>query len=411
MKPKKKRRRRQRSIEDTEAWMAAEFDYVELTATNIMPLLRGPIVGDEKVDYLEEIIEECPEYYPALFDLGSASITKGDDEAGKSYIDRGLQSLRQHFSRRDLIDAYYKTCDFLENHLRFELALEYYHQLLELEKNKGSVYDCIAGCYVSLSDSDKAVEYQQRAIEVYSSCRIYSNMGWLEMIRGNLEEADKMLKKARELDKTDEIAKENHKICKMLMKSKKMHDWHDYLLREVNYAKLNKLEDEEEWEEYETLVHDYNQTRIDAFRTSLLQNPDYSPSERYDILFSIGYLFDLVSGAYYDAPFLYDDIDVIRDNFEPLMHKFIVKTGDIDDEIFDGVWAALLEFYTFLSKHKLVASEEFKELEKEMKRLKPKLRKKMLRYNEVRHNDDYTEEEKEEIREELFEGDHAWPVL
>ena len=35
----------------------------------------------------------------------------------------------------------------------------------------------------------------------------------------------------------------------------------------------------------------------------------------------------------------------------------------------------------------------------------------MLRYNEVRHNDDYTEEEKEEIREELFEGDHAWPTF
>ncbi|KAF5428967.1 hypothetical protein C5S39_10010 [Candidatus Methanophagaceae archaeon] len=93
------------------------------------------------------------------------------------------------------------------------------------------------------------------------------------------------------------------------------------------------------------------------------------------------------------------------------MHKFIFKTGDIDNEIFDGVWVAVSEFYKFLSKHKLVEKAEFKELEKEMKNLKPELRKKMLRYNEVRHNDDYTEEERERIREELFEGDQAWPIL
>ena len=38
--------------------------------------------------------------------------------------------------------------------------------------------------------------------------------------------------------------------------------------------------------------------------------------------------------------------------------------------------------------------------------IKSELREKMLRYNEVRHNLDYSEEEKEKIRDELFEGDH-----
>jgi hypothetical protein len=36
---------------------------------------------------------------------------------------------------------------------------------------------------------------------------------------------------------------------------------------------------------------------------------------------------------------------------------------------------------------------------------------KMLRYNEIRHNDKYTKEEKDEIREELFEGDAFWPFF
>jgi len=42
---------------------------------------------------------------------------------------------------------------------------------------------------------------------------------------------------------------------------------------------------------------------------------------------------------------------------------------------------------------------------------KPELMKKMARYNEIRHSDEYTEEEKDDIREELFEGDASWSFL
>jgi len=244
--------------------MTAEFEYINLEATNRMPLFGGPIVGEEKVEYLEKIVEDCPEYYHALFDLGSENIKNGNDEASKEYIDRGLQSLREHFSSSDLIDAYHKICEFLEYYLRFELALEYYNQLLEIAKDKGSVYDRIALCYASLNDVDKAIAYQQRAIEVDPNCKFYSNMGWLEMIRGNVEVAEKMLKKSVKLDKSDDIAKNNYEICKTMLKSKKMRNWDDYLLREVDYEKLDELKDEDDWEEYEKLVVDYNQLRMDA---------------------------------------------------------------------------------------------------------------------------------------------------
>ena len=406
-------RKKKRKIEDTAAWAAAEFDYIDMVSTNRMPLLRGPIAGEEKTEWLEGIVEECPEYYPALFDLASENIKNGNDEAGKSYIEMGLQSLRAHFPRDDLIGTYHKTCEFLEYYLRYELALEYYNQLLELKraKDKPSVYDSIALCYACLNDIDKAIEYQRRAVESNENCKYYSNLGWLEMIRGNVEEAEKMLKKAVELDKKDDIAKTNYEISKTLLKSKKLHNWNDYLLREVDYGQLIKLRADEEWEVYETLVKDYNQSRIDAFKRYLLQNQKYSASERYDVLFSLWYILDFVSGIYDDGYFLYDNIEVITDNLERIMHKFIFKTGDIDDEIFDGVWVAVSEFYKFLSKHKLVEKAEYKELEKEMKNLKPELMEKMLRYNEVRHNDDYTEDEIENVREELFEGDHAWPTL
>ncbi len=36
---------------------------------------------------------------------------------------------------------------------------------------------------------------------------------------------------------------------------------------------------------------------------------------------------------------------------------------------------------------------------------------KMQRNNFIRHNDDISDEEKEDIREELFKGGHEWPFL
>ncbi len=91
------------------------------------------------------------------------------------------------------------------------------------------------------------------------------------------------------------------------------------------------------------------------------------------------------------------------------MHKLILKTGDIDEEIFNGIYTALLEFYKFLAKRKVVSG--YRSLENKMLKLKPELVEKMLRYNEIRHNDEYTKEEKDEIREELFEGDAFFPFL
>ena len=109
--------------------------------------------------------------------------------------------------------------------------------------------------------------------------------------------------------------------------------------------------------------------------------------------------------------FLYDDMATVSDDFKPIMHKFIFKTGDIDEKIFNDVYSALLEFYGFLAKRKLVSTADYNELKEVMLELKPELMEKMRRYNEIRHNDDYTEEEKEDIRDELFDGDYTWSFL
>jgi len=315
-----------------------------------------------------------------------------------------------HFSKKIVIEAYYGVCDFLEEHLRFEMELEYYNQLMELESDKANVYDCISLCYTYLGDMQKAFEIQQKALELCdSNHRFYCNMGWIEIIRGNLDVAKTMLERSLELDQDDEVTLNNYEICKLMLESKQVKNWGSYLLRDIDYDYLAKLEDDDDFEEYEKKVQIHNRDKIEAFKFDLVRNPNYIPSKKYDILFTLNYVFDVIRRSYEDEYFFYDDMAWVLESFKPIMHKVILKTGDIDEEIFNDVYTALLVFYKFLAKWNVVS--KYDSFENEILKLKPELMEKMLRYNEVRHNSEYTEEELDEIRDELFEGDALCPLF
>jgi len=402
--------RKKKNIENTQAWKRADWDYSALIAQDMMPLLSTPLVGQERIDYLKEILKSCAEYYPALIELGYRYIKEGKDNSGKEYIDKGLKSLKTHFYIKDLIDAYYDICEFLEKHLRFEIAIEYYNELMELERDKAKVYDCINYCYVYLGEWDKAFETQQKAIELCdSNHRFYCNMGWLEMIRGNLNAAKTMLEKSLELNQKDKTTLNNYKACKLMLKNKRLKNWEAYLLRETDHEYLEKLDDKDDVDEYERQVRLYNGDKIEAFKFDLMRNPNYTLAEKYDILFTLNYVFNIIWEVYGSEYFFNYDIVGVAEYFKPVMHKVIFKTGDIDEEIFNDIYTCLLEFYKFLSKRKVVSG--YKSLENKMLKLKSELMEKMSRYNEIRHNEEYTEEEKAGVCEELFEGDAFLPFL
>ncbi len=405
-----KKRRKKRRIDNTDAWKIADWEYTKLISEDIMPLLSVRLVGQDRIDYLKEILKGCPEYYPALIELGYRYIQEGMDEAGKASIDEGLQSLATYFHKKMLIEAYYDICEFLEKHLRFEMEIEYYNQLMELESDKANVYDCISSCYPYLGDMQKAFETQQKALELCdSNHRFYCNMGWLEMIRGNLDAAKTMLERSLELNPEDVVTLNNYEACKLMLKNKRLKNWESYLLRDTDYEHLEKLEDDGDFEEYEKQVWTYNQDKIEAFRFDLVRNPNHILSKKYDILFTLNYVFDVIRRSYESGDFFYDDMIWVKESFKPIMHKVILGTGDIDEEIFNDMYTALSVFYKFLAKRNVVSG--YKSFENEMLKLKPELVETMLRYNEIRHNAEYTDEEKDEIREELFEGDALCPLF
>lgn len=402
------KKRKERDIEKTEAWQAVDWRYTGMLAQDMMPLLGSPLAGEERDDFLMEVLSDCPEYYPALLESGYRSIQTGKDETAKGFMERGLQSLETHFTREDLLDAYYAICDLLEKYLRFEIAIEYYNQLLKIATDKGEVHDSLASCYAYLGDLDKAIEEQQQALKLSpSNHRLHCNMGWLEMMRGNLHAAKDALERSLELDRTDKVTASNYHACKLMLENKQLKDWETYLLRDIDYEKIEELIDAVEG--YEKEVQQYNYNRIEAFKIDLIRNLHYTPTKKYDLLFTLKYIMEFIWDLHDSTFFFYEDVITIREEFVSIAHSFILKTSDIDEEILNDVYAALLEFYKFLTTHKVISG--YKELENVMKKAKPKLVKKMLRYNEVRHDENYSEDAKGKIREELFGDAYFFPFL
>ncbi len=107
--------------------------------------------------------------------------------------------------------------------------------------------------------------------------------------------------------------------------------------------------------------------------------------------------------------FLHEDIKQVRDNFKEIANKFIFKFGDVDRETMNDVFDGLEAYYGFLASRKIVAAGDFNLLRNKIRAMRNVLIGKMERYNVIRQDDSMDEDLKAEIRDELFEGDRAWP--
>lgn len=229
------------------------------------------------------------------------------------------------------------------------------------------------------------------------------------LIAGNLKEAGDALTKALRIDPDNEAAKRNLEIHGYL--TEHGGNYLDYLLRPAEKEAIDRLSDEEEWEQFEELCSSYNESRIVAIAQTLLQEDDDKRSRLLGLLRTLEVFFRFVHQIDQSGHLLHEDIAFIHENFKPIMHKFIFKFGDVDRKTIEDIYEYLFEYYGFLANRGIVSVQDFKDFQKHINGMKNELIDKMERYNAIRHNDGMSNEEKEDIREELFDGDHAWPFL
>ena len=148
---------------------------------------------------------------------------------------------------------------------------------------------------------------------------------------------------------------------------------------------------------------------MEAFAQSTLLKGGDARAHLPNTLTTLKAFFRFVALIDSSGTFVHEDINRVGDNFKQIAHKFIFKFGDVDREIMDDVFDRLEAYYGFLASRKILAAEDFNLFRKKIYAMREELIRKMERYNAIRIDDSMDEDPKEEIREELFEGDHAWP--
>lgn len=402
-----------KSIKTTNTWRDAEWDYDEILTSYQFPLLGKRPTAETIAKRMDEILETCPQYFPASLFRGQLYILEGNDELAIQHYDQGFEAMLILANEKELIETIDNFIDFLELQLRYDLCCKYLRKFTVRFPNKALFYDYLASNLAQSKNGnvEDALSIQAKAIELEPlNATFLSNQGWLNLIAGRLGEAEMILNKALEMKPDDKFVKGNLEILEYLQKIGKG-TFLDFLLRPINREELQKLDVEEDYEKLDALCNEYNECRMQAFKNILLKEGEYSAYTVSEMSKTLILFFRFVDQILNVAGFLYENIFDIEEYFEPIMHKFIFKHGDIDDEIFDDIYNSITIFYDFLCKHKLIGSEEYKEFVKRINGKKSTLRKKMHRYNQIRHDYEMSEQEKENIREELFEGDHLWPHI
>jgi len=298
----------------------------------------------------------------------------------------------------------------LEDMWRFDVSRRLMEVLSEHGRLKADWHDSLAYSAARLGDFEAAAKHIEAALQLQPRDKnFWSNKGLFLLMQGQLTEAGMALSKARKLAPKDPIILGNLEAHEYL--TEHGGNYFDYLVRPLDREKMDELANEEEWEDVDALRTEFNGCRMEAFAQSMFMKGGQSRSCLASLIRTLDSFFDFVERVDAGGMFVHEDIDLVRDNFKAIMHKFIYKFGDVDRETIDDVFEGLKAYYGFLAEKNVVPAADFRQLEKAIGRHGQALIAKMERYNAIRHDPAVSEKRKEKIREELFEGDHAWPHL
>ena len=413
--PKRARRAPKRPRRGTgpSNWGAAEFRYAALFAEAMLPIPGARSSREELFEGMEDILRTCPDFYPALFQLGVFRAAAGrTEEARRLLLEGAVRLAEREPALTEEIDLIGGVTDPLQEVVCHDLAREVLERLTEHYPSDASLHDDLGGVLVVLDELDEAVRRFETAVALEpEDARLLCNLGWGLLAAGRLDDAVAHLERSQKMSPDDSVTRGNLEVARFL--KRKGGRFEDFYLRPIDPKRLARLEeraaDEGDYEELDRYVSQFNYDRLEGWKWRLCRRRE--PPGYQELYKSLRAFFGFVETISQDSYTLYEDLSLLSGRFRNVMHKFIFKMADADAEILEEIYAALLSFYGYLAEGGLVDEDDLAEFRAEIFKAKPSLLEKAHRYAEVRHDPSVPEVEKDRFREELFEGDHVWPWL
>jgi len=391
-------------------WREAEWDYDQIQVNRLIPGSWGALTQEEFIRELKGIVRRCPQFYPAVLEFALYQASTKGGKASERMIEKGFRLLVELAAPKDLDEQVDAVVENLEGLWRYDISRSLLEFLADRRPLSAVCHDSLAHAAARLGDLKSAQHHIGEAlrIEPVNKC-FWCNKGLYHLMAGELEQAADALQRARRLKPDDPVIKGNLGIHAYL--SKKGGTYFDYLLRPLDRKQIDRWADQEKWDQVDSLCANYNGCRVEAFAQSVLLGAAKQRSGLPRLLRVLRSFFDFVEGIDSSGLFLNEDMGRVHKYFKPIMHKFIFKYGDVDHETIEDVYNCLIAYYGFLADRGVVAPAEFQEFRKSILGMKGEIIGKMERYNAIRHDPKVDDERKEALREDLFEGDHAWPHL
>ena len=159
----------------------------------------------------ERALEIKPDYPPAVLTMGSIEYQRGRPDEGARLFST-LPSLPDEDG--DLWQVVDKAGDFLIHEQRYEEGLELYQAAVARFPERAVLYQGVGCCAGHQGLSEEAIEASRRALELEpENQKLVNDLGWSLFQAGRLEEAEDVLSKAVAMDPSDELARENLRLC------------------------------------------------------------------------------------------------------------------------------------------------------------------------------------------------------
>ena len=188
------------------------WDLFEAEAAYADSIFRSAI-GDTEgcIQALERAVEIKPDYAPAVLSLGSVEYQREREAEGRKLL---LSLLSMPDDTPDWVGIVDAAGDFLIQSGEYADGLELYRGAAGRAPQVGVFHQGIGCCAGHLGHHEEALAASRRALELEPENQAFVNdLGWSLVESGALQEARVMLERAVAMDSSDELARENLRIC------------------------------------------------------------------------------------------------------------------------------------------------------------------------------------------------------
>ncbi len=389
-------------------WRKAEKLFSHLHASSVFALAgSGPLPYStlEETDRdLEELLDECPSFFPALFHRAEYYLRIGRNDEGEDLFDQGYNYLIDQMNDQAEFRVFFlQKMDNLEKLLRYDLAIEYLEKAIQEYPKVAIFYDYLAYYLLLMPkiDLQKAMKIQEKALSMEPDNDCFLNtMGWIQLLQGNYNDARKNFKKALEKNKHN-TSSINYLDATDYMQRNNI-SYFNYLIRPVDMDKMEQIAQEGEVDDICHFSRLYNTNRLDAFTMHHLHTESLLPHEILNIVHPFKDFMNAVEDTVGDEVFLYENADMLIKEARYFFFQFVVRYDNIHEHFIEDVLKSLRSVYNFFQEVQLVTPEKYQLLVERYIPVTKEFTDKIEGYNKIRYNPNLEKEEKERMVESLF---------